>query len=238
LGTLAAGIAHEINNPLGGMQNALRSLQSGGLPKDREREYFELVADGLQRIEGIVRRVLSMAPRGMLAAPVRVGDSLHDARALVEHRAEKAGVEVVLALPDSGDVVRGDRGELTQVFLNLFLNSIDALEERREQLGAGSGAERFAPRVEAKVWIEGSEVVVRVRDNGRGVPPDVLDRIFDPFFTTKDPGRGSGLGLTVVYSIVRNHGAVIAAANAPGGGFEATIRFPRVELESGGEGEI
>jgi two-component system NtrC family sensor kinase len=229
LGTLAAGIAHEINNPLGGMQNAVRSLQSGGLPKDREKEYFELVMDGLQRIEGIVRRVLSMAPRGMSVAPVRIADALHDARALAEHRAEKAGVAVVLdgpapGDPSSGDIVRGNRGELTQVFLNLFLNSIDAVEERRG--GAGVG---FAPRVEAKVSIEGHEVVVRVRDNGGGVTPEVLERIFDPFFTTKDPGRGSGLGLTVVYSIVRNHNATIAAANAPGGGFEATLRFPRFE---------
>ena len=82
--------------------------------------------------------------------------------------------------------------------------------------------------MEAKVSIEGHEVVVRVRDNGGGVTPEVLERIFDPFFTTKDPGRGSGLGLTVVYSIVRNHNATIAAANAPGG-FEATLRFPRFE---------
>ncbi len=219
LGTLAAGIAHEINNPLGGLTNAVRRLREGGLPPDREKEYLDLVLDGLERIRGIVGRVLSMGPRAIPPLEVQVGDVVREALAFAEHRARSAGVSVSLEGEGSSAArVRGDRGELVQVVLNLLLNAIDAVGGRSDPKAGGS--------VRIGIARDGGEVVVRVRDDGPGIDPVILDRVLDPFFTTKEPGRGTGLGLTVAYAVVESHGGRLELRNHPDGGLEATVRLP------------
>ncbi|MEZ5989954.1 MAG: ATP-binding protein [Planctomycetota bacterium] len=221
LGTLAAGIAHEINNPLGGMVNAVSRL------KRRAGEVVDpmlgLIEEGLDRIGSIARRTLEFAPRS--AAPVRfgLGRSVESARALVEHRLERRGVRLEV-VDDSTRLVRGDPHELGQVFLNLFLNSLDAFDE------AGTAA----PVIEVGLHdLDGREprVVARVRDNGPGVPPQVLDRIFDPFFSTKGATssalkQSSGLGLSITYALVEQHGGRVRARNPEGGGFVVEVELP------------
>ncbi|MGE0192693.1 MAG: sensor histidine kinase [Planctomycetota bacterium] len=215
-GKLAAGLAHEINNPLGGMRNAVRSLARGDLPPERQAVYLELIDEGLERVEQIVKRFLAFTPRDPKARSIDLVDVAERSLALAEHRLRQAGVVVRAQLPERGQaVVFGDPTELQQVVLNLLLNAADAL--------AGQEGKR---RVEILVARGEGEVVVRVRDNGPGIPPEDQDRCFDMFFTTKEVGEGSGMGLAVAHTIVTNHGGSITLSSPPGEGATFTIYLP------------
>ncbi|HET6202867.1 MAG TPA: HAMP domain-containing sensor histidine kinase [Planctomycetota bacterium] len=210
-GTLAAGIAHEINNPLGGMLNAARALRAGR--PERREEYLDLLLEGLDRIRGIVGRLLEMTPHGGEPERVDLARPLETALAFVAHRFQKSGIEVLRRV-EEGAAVRGDARALGQVFLNLLLNAADALE---------SGSAR-ARRIEVTIRREGGTVLASVCDGGPGMDPAALPRAFDLFFTTKP--KGTGLGLPMVHAVVRDHGGTIELANRPGGGFEVAMRFP------------
>ncbi len=231
MGTLAAGIAHEINNPLAGMLNAVRRLKkeaAGG----RAGVYLDLLEDGIRRIETIVRRTLEFAPRTSAPVVFAVGPQVEKARAMVEHRLEKLGVGF---RREGGDdaFVRGDPHEFVQVFLNLFLNSLDAFEEHHTQ----------NPEIRVRFGRGGGSIRIVVEDNGPGAPVEALDRIFDPFFSTK-AARGdgkklpSGLGLSISYAIVDHHGGRMLAEAPQDGGFRIVIEVPPAETaREGGSGD-
>ncbi len=215
MGTLAAGIAHEINNPIGGMRNAIRRIGSNPALTERERVYVELIREGLERVGGIARRVLDFSPRTIEARLFLVADAVEGARALVEHRLVRQSVELRVDLEQELGLV-GDRHEFQQVILNLLINSLDVLEGQPE------------PR-----WIaisgrvgEGGEVRLLVEDNGPGMATADLDRVMDPFFSGKGRPDASGLGMFISYSIVRNHGGTLSVDSAPGQGFRVSIVMP------------
>jgi signal transduction histidine kinase len=214
-GTLASGIAHEINNPLGGMRNAVKALARGDLEPRKTSEYLALVHDGLVRIEETVKKVLSFTPRGGSPRATDLADVARKAVALARHRAERLGVDIVEALPSRAASVFGDPHELQQVALNLVLNAVDAVP--RDRRG----------RVEVAVEEEGETVVLRVSDDGVGMSPEVQAQCFDLFFTTKDVDEGTGLGLAVVHTIVTNHGGRIEVESVPGKGTTFRVVFPR-----------
>jgi signal transduction histidine kinase len=218
-GTLASGIAHEINNPLGGMRNAAKALARGDLDPKKTAEYLALVVDGLARIEDTVKKVLSFTPRGGRPRPTDLADVARKAVALAHHRAERRGVVLEERMPDRPVVVFGDPHELQQVALNLVLNAVDAIP------APGHGG-RYG-RVEVAVLEEDEAVVLRVTDDGVGMSPEVLAQCFDLFFTTKDAGEGTGLGLAVVHTIVTNHGGRIEVESAPGKGTTFRVVLPR-----------
>ena len=222
LGTLAAGIAHEINNPLGGMLNALRALERQDLPLEKRAEYLELLHSGLERIRATVNRVLQISPRQGEPPLVPLAKPLDAARALAAHRFEELEVEFSAALVPQDVQLRGNQGELEQLFLNLFRNSLDAIAE---QASRGEAGYRGALRVEVRE--EGPEVAVLVQDNGCGMKESLLSRALDPFYTTKEVGRGSGLGLFIVYAIVRGMGGRLDLLSRDGEGFRVTMRFPK-----------
>jgi signal transduction histidine kinase len=214
IGTLAAGVAHEINNPIGGMQNAVNRLLQQPDLADKQRVYLQLVQDGLQRIARTAARLLDFAPRRPTPGRFPIARAIEGARALVEHRLQRGGVQFLVDLPAELPAVFGDPHELQQVMLNLLLNSLDALEGRPDG--------RITVRAEAA----GGFVVIHVVDNGPGMAPELLGRVFDPFFTMKDRPDASGLGLFICYSIVRNHGGDIAVDSRPGEGFTARVSLP------------
>ncbi len=229
LGTLAAGIAHEINNPLGGMINAVQRLKK---PRDPERQkpYLDLLEDGLDRIGQIVRRTLEFAPRGERALPFALRESIERAKDLAAHRLGAQGIDFEIEGGD-GAIVHGDSHELAQVFLNLFLNSIDAIEEQAEKGSPVTGSIRVRITTERR---DGGEewVRVEVQDNGPGVPAAKLARIFDPFFSTKggDPEAtklSTGLGMSIARAIVEQHGGTLEAESPIGGGFLIILRLPK-----------
>ncbi|MCP3917491.1 MAG: HAMP domain-containing histidine kinase [bacterium] len=228
-GELAAGIAHEINNPLGGMLNAVEVLGREDLDPARRTQYLELVRGGLERIRGTVGRVLRLAPREAHAEPTRIAGPLGDALGLIEHRARTQEVRVVvhtgkrersLDEPDPVGIlaglppVLGEANELGQAILNLLVNALDALD------GAEGGC------IDIRVEERGAELYIAVADDGPGMTPEVLARAADLFFTTKDAGKGTGLGLAIVHNVVAAHGGRVVLAQREGGGLVVELYFP------------
>ncbi len=237
-GKLASGIAHEINNPLGGMRNAVRALARGDLDAAKTEEYLDLVQDGLARIEDTVKKILSFTPRAVEARATDLADVARRAVGLARHRIERRGVRLVTRGLDGAPVpVFGDPHELAQVALNLVLNAGDAIPEHDEEGGPRAGDRGV---VEVEVVETGDLAVLRVTDDGVGMTPDVAAQCFDLFFTTKEVGEGTGLGLAVVHNIVTNHGGRIEVDTAPGRGTTFRVLLPRepaaVEGEGGGAG--
>jgi len=212
-GTLAAGIAHEINNPLGGMINAARTLREGKLDAAKQEEYLELILDGLERVRTIVQKILQFRPRALEPRPVRLHESVEKAIAFMEHRARAKQVTLLNELPVELPPVNGDPLELQQAFLNILMNAADACV-------VGEG------RVRITGGVIGDGVSVSVADNGCGMEPDELARCTDLFFTTKDVGEGTGLGLAVAHNIVANHGGRLDIASERGRGTTVTLSFP------------
>jgi signal transduction histidine kinase len=230
-GKLASGIAHEINNPLGGMRNAVRALARGDLDPAKTAEYLSLVQDGLARVEDTVKKVLTFTPRAVKPQPTDLADVVRKAAALAKHRTDKKEVLLEERLPAAGTVtVFGDPHELQQVALNLLLNAADAVPgASRRGRGPGEG------RVEVEVKTEGDQALLRVSDDGVGMTPEVQAQCFDLFFTTKEVGEGTGLGLAVVHNIVSNHGGRIELESAPGRGTTFRVYLPR-ETPAGAAG--
>lgn len=215
MGTLAAGIAHEINNPIGGMLNAARRLSQREDLDDRSKLYLELILEGLNRVGATTRKVLDFSPRQIQAAPFRLIDAVEGARVLVEHRCQCEQVELVLAVPDDLPGLVGDRHEIQQVVLNCLINSLDVLEGHPPPRRIGITA------LHDDAWVR-----LRIDDNGPGTDPASLARVLDPFFSAKGSPSASGLGLFISYSIVKNHGGELAVESQPGEGFHVTICLP------------
>ena len=222
MGELAAGIAHEINNPLGGMRNAIESLERGDLDPERRERYLDLVDGGLSRIQGIVGKLLRFTPRAGVSEEVfQYADAVRDAVALVEHRAGSEGVALVVDLDSVGTAhVRGDRSEIGQAVLNLLQNALDALEE---------GCQGEAPSVSVELTREDDEHRLHVWDNGPGVDEERLGRLTDLFHTTKEVGRGTGLGLPLALHVASAHGGRLLLSSPPGEGFHAELCLPVTE---------
>ncbi len=216
-GKLAAGLAHEINNPLGGIKNAINSLKRGDLSVEKTGLYFDLVSDGLTRVEQTVKKFLTYTPRRIEPRPTDLADIASKSVGLAMHRIRKRGIEVESSFPEDGDaIVFGDPHELQQVALNLVLNAADAIE-------AGRSDGLISVRVERR----DEDVVLIVADNGTGMSAEDQDRCFDMFFTTKQVGEGSGMGLSVVHNVVSNHGGRLELTSALGEGTTFEVILPR-----------
>ncbi|MCP5042974.1 MAG: HAMP domain-containing histidine kinase [bacterium] len=215
-GKLAAGLAHEINNPLGGMKNATRALARGDLDEEKTTLYLELISDGLQRVEQTVKRFLSFTPRNLEPRTTNLGDVVGKALGLADHKLSKGKINVSTELAPEADVtVFGDPHELQQVILNLLLNAGDAAR-----------SDDASGQVRVKLQRIGDEVVLAISDNGHGMSPEDQAHCFDMFFTTKAVGEGTGLGLAVVHNIITNHGGRIEVSSELGQGSVFSIHLP------------
>lgn len=218
VGTLAAGIAHEINNPIGGMLNAVNRLLAATDLDERERRYLGLIQDGLQRVARTARKVLDFSPRSIEPRAFTLASAVEAARALVDHRLQRQGVRLTVTLAEALPRLYGDPHEIQQVLLNLFLNSLDALE----------GAQH-AGQIRVLGSAADGRVLVEVIDDGPGMDPADVARAMDPFFSRKERPDASGLGLFICYSIVRNHGGEIAVESEPGKGFRVRLELPAAD---------
>jgi two-component system NtrC family sensor kinase len=215
LGMLAAGIAHEINNPLGGILSLTALTLEDLPPDDPQRENLEEVVKQTERCRDIVRGLLEFSRQSRMTTElVDLNKALQETLSLITRQALFFNIEVIKNLDENLPVVLGDESQIQQVFMNIFMNAAQAMEERgtltiTTRRGSPDGC---------------AEVLVT--DTGHGIPPDKLNRIFDPFFTTKQSGQGTGLGLSIAYGIVTRHGGSIAVKSEPGKGSTFTIRFP------------
>jgi signal transduction histidine kinase len=212
VGTLVAGLAHEIGTPMGVIQGHAKMLESA-VSSDDGRWRLRTIQEQISRISRIIQTLLNLArPREMRRAPVALDALLENTLGFVREKLGRRKIEVEAKLGPAPSVV-GDAERLQQVFLNLFLNAADAMPD--------GGTLRVILDCETA-----GEVQVRVADSGLGIRPEDLPRIFDPFFTSKDAGHGNGLGLTVAKGIVGDHGGVISVESAVGLGTEFKVRFP------------
>ena len=226
VGTLSAGVAHEINNPLsylvGNLDHVRHQLRSPGRPSESERAdqlaALEEAADGARRIAEIVRslRIFSRRDRDEADVALHVGGAVNAAIRMAQAQA-RPRTRLVAELGDTPPIV-GREHEVVQVVLNLLLNAIQAIPE-------GRPADNEV-RLVTRTGSEGG-VVLSVRDTGSGIAPEHLGHVFDPFFTTKKVGEGSGLGLSICHGIVERMGGTITVESALGRGTTFTVRLPR-----------
>lgn len=211
VGRLAAGIAHEINNPLGSMlgfaQAALARDDSGPLA-----EALRAIEEEALRCRNLVKSLLAFSRESKGAAEeFELAAAVDGTLAVIEAQAKTRGVVIARSL-ESGRRAVGDRGQIQQVVMNLCTNAMDAMPD------GGTMTVRCG-RSDGGVFIE-------VEDQGSGVPEAIRGRIFDPFFTTKDVGQGTGLGLSLVHEIALRHRGTVTAGSAPGGGALFRVEWP------------
>ena len=219
IGTLAAGIAHEVSSPLFGVLGLAEAiLEEDELPV--VRSHAREIVEYSENIRHIVQELTSYARSSDLDDEEQTADvalALDDAQRLLSRTATLGGVELRLEVePGLRARIRGT--ELQQVLLNLIKNAAEAVVEHRPE------GERW---VEVAAWSEGGLALLRVHDNGPGIAPARLRQVFDPFFTTKPPGRGTGLGLNVVYRIVTRNSGQVDVDSPPGEGARFRVRLPR-----------
>ncbi len=227
IGQLVAGIAHEINNPVNAIVNTVGPLEESVLRMDsteaEERreavedvhEMLQVVQRGANRTKAIVQALHTYSRTDdESVVEFDLNRSIDDSLELLRHMLKK-NIEVKKHYGDVGRI-RGHAGQLNQVFMNLLANAAQEL------------AGRDGATIEIETADRDGKVCITLRDNGDGIPPDLLQRIFDPFFTTKDVGEGSGLGLSIVHGIVERHGGTIEVDSEVGRGTTFTVVLPRV----------
>ncbi|MDH3348494.1 MAG: DUF3365 domain-containing protein [Desulfobulbaceae bacterium] len=218
LGRLSAGVAHEINNPLGGMRNCIKSLTESPNDKIMRNTYLPLIDKGLIRIEQIVRQLLNFGRTEPLRFRTSmVDDLIHEALLLLEYRLKN--IKVTLHLTLDKPIVT-DVEALKQIIVNIILNAAQAMDN--------SGA------ITIETGSDKTMAFIKFRDTGNGIPKDIIDKIFDPFFTTKDAGEGTGMGLAVSFSFVEKMGGIITVNSEIGVGSEFVVFIP---LHIMGQGE-
>jgi two-component system, NtrC family, sensor kinase len=213
LGLLAAGVAHEVNTPLAVISNYIQMLAKQIPADDPRQKTIERIVKQTFRASEIVNNLLNFSRTGAAEfTEVDLNSVLEDTLSLVQHPFKTARVSVIKNYKDHLPVVLGSITRLQQVFLNLFMNARDAMP--------GGGM------LQVRTAAQNGSVEVEVSDTGSGIPPEHLQRIFDPFFTTKASGRGTGLGLSVSYGIIKEHAGKIDVRSTPGQGTSFRLEFP------------
>ena len=221
IGQLAGGMAHEINTPITSILSLASHLaEERGIatPTPRQRASLQVIAKQAQRVSRIVGNLLTFARQSHLeVSRVDVGELLKAATLLVEFRLRDSAIRLRWEIDADLPPILGDPSRLTEVFVNLLNNAIDAMSTGGTLLVRACSSP--AP--------DGNGVRVEVKDTGCGIPPEQLPRVFDPFFTTKEPGRGTGLGLSISHGIVKDHAGQIWAESQPGLGTTLVVTLPK-----------
>jgi two-component system NtrC family sensor kinase len=213
LGLLAAGVAHEVNTPLAVISNYIQMLAKQIPPDDPRQKTIERIVKQTFRASEIVNNLLNFSRTGGAElAEVDLNSLLEETLTLVQHPFKTAQVTVIKSYKEELPPVLGSMTRLQQVFLNLLMNARDAMP---------SGG-----MLEVRTTAHNGSVEVELTDNGAGISAEHLHKIFDPFFTTKPTGRGTGLGLSVSYGIIKEHAGKVDVKSTPGKGTSFRLEFP------------
>ena len=220
IGELAAGVAHEINNPLDGLLNCILRIRRDPLNERQTKEYLGLMEEALRRIETTVGQLLNFSrQRDLALTSVSLNEVVSEVVGLIAYSAEEKGIQIEKHFQKDLDLIRGDKHLLEQVVLNLALNAIGAMPD--------GGVLTFTTgEIEFDALLGKAAAFIQVADTGIGIPKSVQDRIFDPFYTTKITEKGTGLGLSVSNRIVRQHEGVIEFDSEVEQGSVFTVKLP------------
>lgn len=212
MGSLVAGVAHEVNNPLAGLKNCVRRLERNDLPEVKRREYLALMEEGLERIGEVVRQLLDFGrPQPPRLEPLLASRIASETMALVRPILDRRGVTLELGGASEDASALADRRLLEQALVNLVLNAAYVTPD--------------GGRIRLRLRRRDGLVGVSVEDEGPGIPEEIRDRVLDPFFSTKPEGEGTGLGLSVTRTITDAHGGELTFEFPPSGGTVATVWF-------------
>ncbi len=224
VGRLAAGVAHEVKNPLAVILQGVDFLSTRLNGDESTALILRYTADAVRRADAVIRGLLDFSTsRQLELTPEDLNSTIDQVLLLVKHELDRSHVIVAKVLGRDLPEIRLDRNKMQQVFVNIFMNAIHAMPE-----GGTLVITTHQQPLEGPDWRNGSSlhtppVVVNITDTGTGIPEEALQKVFDPFFTTKPTGQGTGLGLTVTKNIVELHGGTIELKNRPEGGVEVTI---------------
>lgn len=209
IGELAAGVAHEVNNPITGIINFAQLLLDDSEKNSLQAELLTRIINEGERIASIIKNLLSFAREGNQEnEPIDMIRVIEATLSLIEHQFKKDGIEISTDFSQAPCPIYGNFRQLQQVILNLLSNSRFALNERYSTTSPDKkiliSCHPVTTAADRKTWIQ-----TTIRDLGTGIPQGILDRLFDPFFTTKPSGQGTGLGLSISFGIIQNHGGTI-----------------------------
>jgi two-component system nitrogen regulation sensor histidine kinase GlnL len=215
LGTLAAGLAHEIKNPLAGIRGAAQLLRRSLVRDSSLVEYTDIMIREVDRVSFLIEQLLDLSrPARLNLTSLNIHELLDDVLLLERETVEEGKITLRKQFDPSLPLIRGDRSQLTQVFLNLVKNALQAMD--------GRGCLTITTRIETDFHIrergrkQGKFIWVEIEDNGPGIKGEDLSHIFSPFFTTKN--NGTGLGLAISYRIIKEHGGLIRVESREGEG--------------------
>lgn len=213
VGELAAGVAHEVNNPLGGILNCLYNFKNKRLSEERKAEYLDFMKDGIIRVQNIVRQLLDFSQQHVPElALVDINSMVEEMKPLFIHSITDGDIKIITNLEHGLAPILADKHQIEQILVNLMLNAIQAVD--------GNGL------IEVSTRATGGWYCITVSDNGCGIPAGNMSRIFDPFFTTKGVGKGTGLGLSVSRGIIERHKGRIEVESREGEGTVFRVYLP------------
>ena len=221
VGTLTAGIAHELNNPLNNIMLTAHAMleDHNDLSEDELLEMINDLINEADRSRKIIRNLLDFARESeSVSEPIDLGLLVNETINLAQNQIKISGAKIETEIQPHLPRIRGDNQQLKQVFLNLILNALDAVEK-------GGNIKISLKQADTPGFL-----AVQVKDNGCGIPPHILPNIFDPFFTTKGPGKGTGLGLSVSHGIVTIHGGQISIETEEGKYTRCTVTLPSSDV--------
>lgn len=229
LGVLAAGIAHEIYQPLSAISISINNIKNKAQKNELNIEYltnkFNRISEDIQRIRQVIEhvRLFSREQKNLQPERVDVCQTLKDTLRLIEYDLKRHGIKMNLIIPVCPLWTVGSKFKLEQVFLNLISNARDATMEKREAVGS------FEPLIQIETSSQNGMILTVITDNGIGMQPEVVHKMFDPFFTTKNPEKGTGLGLSISYGIIKEAEGEIIVESKPGKYTTVKVKLPEVQ---------
>ena len=216
VGQMAAGVVHEIGQPLTSIAGLIDILALDK-PTEAGKRRLDLMKKEMERLSSIISRFKNFARVSeQTMKPLSLNEVVEATYALLEHQLQMKRLYCDVEKKEGLPLILGDRNSLQQVFINLVINAMDALEGKKD----------VEPTVTVRTYSENGKVCVDVKDNGSGIPADIQEKIFDPFFTTKGPEKGTGLGLAIIASILHQHRAGISVESEVGKGTRFKVSFP------------